>query len=105
MSADFNIAYTATAAKQIRKLDRSAQVRVLKTVEILGATPRPPKATQLVGGDGQWRIRVGDYRIVYEIHDHELLILVVKVGHRKEIYRHQKALRKSAPAVPGAPGL
>lgn len=78
MSADFNITYTATAAKQIRKLDKSAQVRVLKTVEILAATPRPPKATQLVGGDGQWRIRVGDYRIVYEIHDHELLILVVK---------------------------
>lgn len=88
MSAGFTITYTYTAAKQLRKLDKLAQILVMKTVEILAGTPRPPKATQLVGGDGQWRIRTGDYRIVYEIRDQELLILVVKVGRRKEIYKH-----------------
>ena len=88
MSGSFGIRYTSAAAKQIRKLDRSAQLRVLKAVEILSETPRPPKGKQLVGGDGEWRIRTGDYRIIYEIHDQELLILVVRVGHRKEIYRH-----------------
>jgi mRNA interferase RelE/StbE len=87
VSGSFGIRYTSAAAKQIRKLDRSAQLRVLKAVEILSETPRPPKGKQLVGGDGEWRIRTGDYRIIYEIHDHELLILVVMVGLRKEIYR------------------
>jgi mRNA interferase RelE/StbE len=85
VSGSFGIRYTSAAAKQIRKLDRSAQFRVLKAVEILSETPRPPKGKQLVGGDGEWRIRTGDYRIIYEIHDHELLILVIRVGHRKEI--------------------
>ncbi|MFC8041868.1 type II toxin-antitoxin system RelE/ParE family toxin [Paenarthrobacter sp. NPDC057355] len=88
MTGAFHITYTAAAAKQVRKLDRAAQIRVLKTVEILASAPRPPKSTQLVGGKGQWRIRTGDYRVVYEIHDQELLVLVVKVGHRKEIYQH-----------------
>jgi mRNA interferase RelE/StbE len=87
VSGSFGIRYTSAAAKQIRKLDRSAQLRVLAAVEILSETPRPPKGKQLVGGDGEWRIRTGDYRIIYEIHDQELLILVVRVGHRKEIYR------------------
>jgi mRNA interferase RelE/StbE len=87
VSGSFGIRYTSAAAKQIRKLDRSAQLRVLAAVEILSETPRPPKGKQLVGGDGEWRIRTGDYRIIYEIHDHELLILVVMVGLRKEIYR------------------
>lgn len=88
MTARFGIRYTSAAAKQIRKLDKAAQVRVLKAVEILSDTPRPPLGKQLVGGEGEWRIRTGDYRIIYEIHDQELLVLVVKVGHRKEIYRH-----------------
>ena len=46
-----------------------------------------PAATQLVGGAGEWRVRTGDYRIVYEINDGELLVLVLAVGHRREIYR------------------
>ena len=48
--------------------------------------PRPPKAIQLVGGAGEWRVRTGDYRIIYEIHDDHLIILVLRVGHRREIY-------------------
>ncbi|MET3705639.1 type II toxin-antitoxin system RelE family toxin [Pseudarthrobacter sp. S3] len=87
MTGRFCVRYTAVAAKQIRKLDRQAQLRVLKVIEILSDTPRPPKGMRLVGGDGEWRIRTGDYRIIYEIRDQELLILVLRVGHRREVYR------------------
>lgn len=87
MADRFEIEYTAHAAKAIRKLDRTAQRRVLKTIEILSENPQPPAGTQLVGGDGQWRVRTGDYRIIYEIDKGRLVVLVVKVGHRCEIYR------------------
>jgi mRNA interferase RelE/StbE len=56
-------------------------------IELLGTDPRPPAATQLVGGGGEWRVRTGDYRIVYEINDGELLVLVLAVGHRRDTYR------------------
>lgn len=49
--------------------------------------PRPPGAKKLAGGDGEWRVRTGDYRVVYEIHDKTLRVLVVAVGHRRDIYR------------------
>jgi mRNA interferase RelE/StbE len=56
-------------------------------IELLAIDPRPPAARQLVGGSGEWRVRTGDYRIVYEIHDGELLVLVLRLGHRRDIYR------------------
>ena len=87
MADRFKIEYTTHAAKAIRKLDRTALCRVLKTIEILSENPQPPAGTQLVGGDGQWRVRTGDYRIIYEIDKGRLVVLAVKVGHRREIYR------------------
>jgi mRNA interferase RelE/StbE len=53
----------------------------------LAENPRPASATQLVGGDGEWRVRTGDYRIIYEVHDQVHLVLVLAVGHRRDIYR------------------
>ncbi|MEO7373738.1 MAG: type II toxin-antitoxin system RelE/ParE family toxin [Terrimesophilobacter sp.] len=55
-------------------------------IDLLAADPRPPRAIQLVGGAGEWRVRTGDYRIIYEIHDDRLVVLVLRVGHRREIY-------------------
>lgn len=75
------------AVRQLRKLDHQARRRVQAAVELLGADPRPPGATKLVGGAGEWRVRTGDYRIVYESHDDVLLVLVVAIGHRRDIYR------------------
>ena len=89
MSGTLDVRYTATAAKQIRKLDKSAQARILRTVEILREAPRPP-ASKLVSGDGERRIRTGDYRIVYEVHDEELVVLVIRVGPRREVYRQHR---------------
>ncbi len=51
------------------------------------ANPRPPAAARLVGGAGRVRVRTGDYRVVYEIHQEVLLVLVLAVGHRREVYR------------------
>lgn len=77
----------ASANRQLRKLDRTAQTRILRTIEILRTNPRPPRAKQLAGGSGEWRVQTGDYRIIYEIRDGELLILVLRIGHRREVGR------------------
>ncbi|WP_346426229.1 type II toxin-antitoxin system RelE/ParE family toxin [Actinobaculum sp. 313] len=58
-------------------------------VELLAQEPRPSGAKKLVGGRGEWRVRTGDYRIVYEVHDGVLLVLVLAVGHRREVYRRR----------------
>jgi len=55
-------------------------------LELLADDPRPPAAKQLVGGAGEWRVRTGDYRVIYEIHDAQVLVLVLRMGHRREVY-------------------
>ena len=75
------------AVRQLRKLDPAAKRRIQAAIELLAEHPRPSGAKKLVGGDGEWRVRTGDYRIVYEIHDERLLVMVIKLGHRREIYR------------------
>lgn len=72
--------------RQLRKLDAAARRRIQAAIELLGEEPRPSGAKKLVGGDGEWRVRTGDYRIAYEIRDGELVVLVIAVGHRSEIY-------------------
>lgn len=54
---------------------------------MLAENPRPPKATKLVGFRNRWRVRSGDYRILYEIHDDALTMLVIRVAHRRQVYR------------------
>ena len=71
-----------------RKLDLGAST-VQAAIELLAQDPRPPRARKLVGGAGEWRVRTGDYRIVYEIHDGRLVVLVVAVGHRREVYERR----------------
>ena len=82
----YRIEVAPAAVRQLRKLDRVAQRRVQAAIELLASEPRPNGVKKLVGGDGEWRVRTGDYRIVYEIHDNVLLVLVVAVGHRRDIY-------------------
>lgn len=85
----YRIDLSPAAARQLRQLDGRAQRRVLAAVELLAGDPRPAGAKKLVCGDAQWRVRTGDYRIVYEIHDGKLVILVLAVGHRREIYQRR----------------
>lgn len=83
----YRVEIAPAALRQLRKLDSAANRRVQAGIELLSGEPRPSGATKLVGGEGEWRVRTGDYRIVYELHDEILLVLVVAVGHRREIYR------------------
>lgn len=83
----YQVDVAPAALRQLRKLDPGARRRVQAAIELLSAEPRPPGAKKLVGGAGEWRVRTGDFRIVYEIHDHVLVVLVVAGGHRREIYR------------------
>lgn len=85
--ATYRIEIAPAAARQLRKLDPAARRRVQAAVELLALEPRPASAKKLVGGDGEWRVRTGDYRIVYEIRDQVLLVIVLAIGHRREVYR------------------
>lgn len=81
---------TAPAAvRQLRKLDPTSRRRIQAALELLADQPRPSGAKKLVGGEGEWRLRTGDIRIVYEIHDDVLIVLVIAVGHRREIYQRR----------------
>ena len=75
-----------TAQKQLSRLDRQAQSRIIDSIRQLGADPRPSGCKKLSGRSG-WRIRIGDYRVLYEIHDDRLVVLVVAIGDRKDVYR------------------
>jgi mRNA interferase RelE/StbE len=85
----YRIEVAPAALRQLRKLDRAAQRRVQAAIELLATEPRPSGAKKLVDGNGEWRVRTGDYRIVYEIQDNVLLILVAAVGHRRDIYERR----------------
>jgi len=85
----YRIEVAPAAVRQLRKLDPAARRRIQAAIELLADQPRPSAAKKLVGGDGEWRVRTGDYRIVYEIRDEVLLVLVVAVGHRRDIYQHR----------------
>ena len=85
----YRVEVAPAALRQLRKLDRAAQRRVQAAIELLTIEPRPSGAKKLVGGNGEWRVRTGDYRVVYEIHNSVLLILVVAVGHRRDIYERR----------------
>ena len=74
------------AQKQLAKLPANDYKKVKQTILNLAYEPRPAGSLKLKGRDG-WRVRQGNYRIIYEIKDNELIITVIDIGHRKDIYR------------------
>jgi mRNA interferase RelE/StbE len=74
------------AARAVTSLEKPLRRKILTAIDSLSADPCPTGCKKLSGQEA-WRIRVGDYRVIYEIHDQVLLVLVVDVGHRREIYR------------------
>jgi len=83
----YRVVLAPAAERQLRKFDPPVRRRLQAVLELLADQPRPPAAKQLVGGAGEWRVRTGDYRIVYEIEADDLIILVLRVGHRREVYK------------------
>jgi mRNA interferase RelE/StbE len=83
----YTIEISTSAAKGLTKLQKANRLRLVGAIELLSVDPRPPGARMLRGGEhGRWRVRVGDYRIVYAIEDDRLLVLVLRVAHRREVY-------------------
>lgn len=75
-----------SAQKQFRALPQETQARVSPALLALEHNPRPAAVKKLKGRDA-WRIRVGDYRVIYDVHDRVLQVLVITIGHRREMYR------------------
>ncbi len=88
---EYSIAFRPAAFRELAKLEADVRKRIAARIESLSKTPRPRGVEKLQGQKNRYRIRTGDYRIIYEVHDDVLLILVVRIGHRQDIY--QKAGR------------
>lgn len=82
----YRVEITKSAAKALSKLPASIRRRIGEAIATLATDPRPAKCKKLVGDD-HWRIRVGDYRVLYSIEDDRLVVRVVRVAHRREVYR------------------
>jgi len=81
----FQVELRPAAVRQLKKINKTDRLRLLGAIALLGKDPRPPSSRQLRGRPG-WRVRVGDYRILYTIDDGKVLVVVVAVGHRREIH-------------------
>jgi mRNA interferase RelE/StbE len=83
----YAVSFRRSAEKDLRKLDGVTQRRVLKAVEGLAREPRPSGCRKLEGGEDAYRIRVGDYRVIYTIEDLVRVVAIERVRHRREVYR------------------
>jgi mRNA interferase RelE/StbE len=82
----FEVVFKQSVAKDLRQVPKKDVARILKRIEALKTEPRPPGVEKLSGQE-KYRIRQGVYRILYEIRNDELIVVVVKIGHRREVYR------------------
>lgn len=83
----YRVELNKAAQRDLRRLSPQLQDRITPRIYALADDPRPPGAKKLAGQKERWRVRVGDYRVIYEIHGAILLVLVVTIGHRREVYR------------------
>jgi mRNA interferase RelE/StbE len=81
----YRIEFRPSAAKTLAALPRPIQQRIAARIEGLKTDPRPPGSKKLKGSS-YYRVRVGDYRVIYEVHDDLLLVIIVRIGHRKDVY-------------------
>ena len=83
----YRVEIAPKAARAIKKLEGTAQRRIADAIDGLAERPRPEGVVKLSGEQDHWRIRVGQYRMVYAIYDERLVVLVLNVGHRRNVYR------------------
>ena len=83
----YRVEFAPSAARALGRLDRPEQRRLARRIDALAGEPRERGAEKLHGTDNRYRVRVGDFRIVYEIEDALLVVVVVRVGHRRDVYR------------------
>ena len=83
---NFDVIFKRSVAKDLRQIPNKDVAKILKRIEALETEPRPPGAEKLSGQE-KYRVRQGIYRILYEIRNSELIVVVVKIGHRRDVYR------------------
>jgi mRNA interferase RelE/StbE len=87
--ASYRLQIKASAAREIERIEpKKVRRAVVNRILALAADPRPAGCEALSGTRRQYRVRQGTWRIVYEIRDNELVVVVVKVGHRRDVYKH-----------------
>ena len=83
----YTIQFLSSATRQFTSLTKSTQVQLARHIDALQQEPRPQGAVLLKGENRLWRLRSGDYRVIYQIDDTAHVVVITKVGHRREIYR------------------
>ena len=89
----YDVYFKPSAERELRRLPEDQQRRLVAEIELLAFDPRPERVVKMAGDGNLWRIRVGRYRVVYEIHDREVEILVLRIGHQKDGYRGKQGRR------------
>lgn len=82
----YKLFFKASAEKELRRISKPFIQKIIQKIESLSVQPRPQSVQVLRGDDRYYRIRQGDYRIIYEISDDEKTVTIIKVGHRREVY-------------------
>lgn len=82
----YQVEFSKRAAKQFKALSLEIQLRLRPKIDALADEPRPSGVVKLTGEGNLYRIRVGDYRVLYQIEDGDLIVLIIKLGHRSDIY-------------------
>ena len=85
----YTVEIARRAVRSLARLPRTEQQRIRAAIDLLADEPRPPGCVALTGEKSTYRVRVGNYRILYEVIDARLVIQVVRVGHRGDVYRHR----------------
>lgn len=83
----YRIEVKRSAAKALWKIPKADQKRIADKIDSLAQNPLDPTATKMKGNNPFYKVRVGDYRIIYEIQEEVFIILVIKIGHRKDVYK------------------
>ncbi|HEX2644841.1 MAG TPA: type II toxin-antitoxin system RelE/ParE family toxin [Thermoanaerobaculia bacterium] len=82
----YQIEWKRSALKELKRLPREALTRILRSVEGLAENPFPSGVKKLVGSDHTYRIRIGDYRVLYDVVGQRLIVEIIRVGHRRDVY-------------------
>lgn len=87
--ASYSIEWKTSAKKELKKIDKQQIPKILKVITNLSSNPHPPNHKKVLGTEHNFRIRVGDYRVIYFIEDEKIIIEIIRVRHRKEVYSNR----------------
>lgn len=85
--ANYEVEFVKSTQKELKKLPPGISLRIVKAIYSLSKNPRKGNVRPMVGTKS-WRLRVGDYRVIYDIQDNRLVILIIRIRHRKEVYKN-----------------